>query len=378
MSLTSDDPCAPGLLARLPPPRKVAIVRASRIGDYVCATPAFRALRRALPGAEITLIALPFARELVARSALIDRHESFPGFPGIAEQWFEARRATAFFQRMQAECFDLAIQLHGSGIYANPFTLLLGARATAGWVRAGDGPGRLDAALPQPAGLHEIERVLNLTTFLGALPCGEETEFPLFDADHVAAERLLARAARPLIGLHPAATDPTKRWPPQRFAEAGSAVQRRYGGTVVVVSGPGERPLADAVASGLYGPCLNLGGRTTLPVLGGVIARLALLISNDSGPAHIAYALGTPAVTIFGGTDPAVWGPLRSRRQRVLSHPVPCWPCNAAECSAGFECLLATDVDQVVVAAQAALEEEDAKADRPLQAPVDTQRRDQQ
>src|SRR5690349_14126230 len=109
-----------GLLARLPePPRKVALVRASRLGDFVCATPAFRALRGALPDAEITLIGLPLVRDLVTRSRHLDRFEPFPGYPGIADQFFDARRTTAFLERMQAEAFDLAIQMQWTGVYAN-------------------------------------------------------------------------------------------------------------------------------------------------------------------------------------------------------------------------------------------------------------------
>jgi hypothetical protein len=85
-TFTQTDPTAPGLLTRLPdPPRKVALLRASRIGDFLCATPALRALRRALPEAEITMITLPLLRGLVERSPHLDRFVAFPGFPGIAE-----------------------------------------------------------------------------------------------------------------------------------------------------------------------------------------------------------------------------------------------------------------------------------------------------
>lgn len=170
------DPFSPGLLSRLPePPRKVALVRASRIGDFVCATPAFRALRQALPDAEITLIAMPFVRELVARSPHLDCFVPFPGFPGMAEQFFDARQVSSFFQQMQALQFDLAIQMHGSGVYSNPFTLMLGAQTTAGFVREGDPALRLDAALAMPQREHEVRRVLALTTFLGAAPQGVVT-----------------------------------------------------------------------------------------------------------------------------------------------------------------------------------------------------------
>ncbi len=346
---------APGLLTRLAqPPRKVAVVRASRIGDFVCATPAFRALRRALPAAEITLIALPFARELVARSPHLDRFEEFPGFPGIAEQFFDPRRTAGFLRRMRGERFDLALQLHGSGRYANPFTLMLGARSTAGFVGEGEGPGRLDAALPLPRRAHEIRRILALPAFLGAPARGEHPEFPLTALDETAARELLDGAERPLIGLHPAATDATKRWPPEAFAAAGTELLRLYGGTVVVLSGPGERGWADAVALAIGRRSLNLAGRTSLPVAGAAIARLDVLVTNDSGPAHIAYALGTPTVTIFGGTDPAEWGALGANA-RPFAFPVACRPCAYAECPIGYPCLVGTTVEEVVAAAAAFL-----------------------
>src|SRR5205807_9804435 len=105
----------PGLLARLPEsPRKVVVLRASRIGDFLCAIPAVRALRATLPEAEITMITLPLLRDIAERSPHIDRVVPFPGFPGLAEQFFEARRATRFFGAMQEERFDLAVQMQGS------------------------------------------------------------------------------------------------------------------------------------------------------------------------------------------------------------------------------------------------------------------------
>lgn len=343
------NPFLPGLLSHLPDlPRKVALMRASRIGDFICATPAFRALRMALPNAELTLIGMPFVEELVMRSPQLDRFIPFPGFPGMAEQFFDPRQSVQFFQQMQAEQFDLAIQMHGSGVYSNPFTLMLGARVTAGFVREGDPAGRLDAALPMPLNRHEVRRVLALTTFLGASPQGEETEFPLLAEDAKAAAALLAEADRPLIGLHPAAREMTKRWAPERFIALGTELQRRYGGTVVVLGGLEERRLGDTIAQTIGQSCLNLAGKTSLAVLGGVISQLSIFVTNDSGPAHIAYALGTPTVTIFGGTDPAAWGPLKGQQHRVLAHEVPCRPCDYGECPVGYTCLENVTQRQVV------------------------------
>lgn len=304
------DPFRPGLLQRLPSaPRKVAVLRASRIGDFICATPAFRALRGALPGAEISLIGLPFVADLVARSPYLDRFTEFPGFPGMAEQFFDARRAVSFFTQMQNEGFDLAIQMNGSGVYSNPIALMLGAPVTAGMIRPGDDPGLLAAAFPFPGKGHQVHRLLSFVRFLGAAPRGYTLDFPLWPRDLMDAERLLAGWPPPFIGVHPGARDLSKRWPPERFASAGAALRQEMGGTIVVIGSDEDHPLANRIAESAGQPCLNLAGRTSLGTLGGVISRFALLITNDSGPAHIAYALGTPSVTIFNDTDPAEWGP---------------------------------------------------------------------
>lgn len=370
------DPFSPGLLHRIEEaPSKVAVICASRIGDFLCAVPAIRALRTALPGAQFTLIGLPLVAELAARSPHLDYFEPFPGYPGIAEQFFDARRTLDFFVRMQTENFGLAVQLHGTGVYSNPFALMLGARFTAGFVRQGDGPGRLDAALPMPAGQHALKRNLALAEFLGAPAQGEYGEFPLLPDDHAAAAALLAGAERPLIGLHPSARDAIKRWPPERFAAAGAELQRLCGGTLVVVGGPGDVEVAEMVSRQAGGNVLNVAGREPLGEMGAVIFRLDVLITNDSGPAHMAYALDTPSVTVFGGTSPGEWGPLDERIHRVIAYEVPCRPCNYQVCPIGYTCLQGVSVPEVVAAARDAirvagrLEPEPATAPAPVPLP---------
>lgn len=349
-----NDPFAPGLLSRLPvPPRKVALLRASRIGDFICATPAFRALRAALPEAEIAMITLPLLRDLVIRSPHLDRFIAFPGFPGIAEQFFEAKKAVQFFRQMQVERFDLAIQMQGSGVYSNPFMLLLGARYTAGFVRPGDGPGLLDAALAWPERGHEVQRMLSMAAFLGAPAQGEDIEFPLWPEDHAAAEALLAEAERPLIGLHTAARDATRRWPLERFLAVGRELVQRHGGTIVVLGEKTEHTVGEALAQEVGARhCLNLAGRTSLVESGAVIARLSLLVTNDTGPAHMAYALKTPTVTIFGSMSPEAYGPPMNGPYRALAHEVPCRPCGYTECPIGYICLEGVTVEQVLAAAE--------------------------
>jgi ADP-heptose:LPS heptosyltransferase len=347
------DPFTPGLLDRLPEsPRKVVLLRASRIGDFLCTTPAFRALRAALPHAEITMITLPLLQELVLRSPHLERFIAFPGFPGIAEQFFDARKAISFFQHMQEEHFDLAIQLQGSGVYSNPFMLLLGARYTAGFVRSHDPAGRLDAALPWPETGHEIQRMLAMTSFLGIPSQGTATEFPLTAEDIAHAQTLLARARPPLLGLHMSARDATRRWPLSRFIEVAKNLSQRHHGTIVILGEAEDYAQGEIVAHAIDRPCLNLAGKTSLVVLGAVIAQLSVLVTNDTGPAHIAYALKAPTVTIFGSASPQAYAPLQSGPYRILVHDVPCRPCGYTTCPIGYLCLEGVTVPQVIEAAE--------------------------
>lgn len=352
--MSNGDAFAPGLLTRLPePPRKIALLRASRIGDFLCAIPAVRAIRKALPDAEITMITLPMLQELAERSPYIDKVALFPGFPWIAEQLFEPRKTVQFLQQMQNEHFDLAIQIQGTGLFSNPFTLLLGARTTVGFVRPDDSSGLLDAALAYPQRQHEIRTVLAMSTFLGAPEQGEELEFPIWSQDYQTAERLLHMHSvkPPLIGLHPSARDATRRWFVERFAEVGNTLQRRHGGTVLLLGEPEEQHTGEHLASLLHVPCINLTGKTSLVSLGALMTHLSVFITNDTGPAHIAYALNTPTVTIFGGGDPTLNGPLTTGPFRVLKHDVACRPCGYGTCPIGDVCLNGVTVEMAVQAA---------------------------
>lgn len=345
------DPFKPGLLHRLVPrPRKVALFRASRLGDFLCATPAFRALRSALPQAEIVFVGLPLVAPLATRLGSFDRFVPFPGAPGIAEQLFDARKLTAFFRRMQDERFDLVIQMHGSGIFSNPIALMFGGRVTAGFVRAGDSPGRLDGALPYPDGLHEIKKNLELSSFLGAPSLGEKLDFPVASSDYVETRQLLKGCRPPLIGIHANAEALTKRWNPARFALAASRLAERIGATVVVLGKGREKH--DSLIENLAVPFVDLRDRTSLGTLGAVIDGLSVLLTNDSGPAHIAYALGVPSVTVFGSTLPSEWAASDASRHAVVVHPIDCRPCNLDACPIDFQCLEQVSVEQVVAAAE--------------------------
>lgn len=301
------DPTVPGILTRLSPsPRKAILLGEPRLGAFICMTPALRALKGALPETEMVMITESALRDLALRSPYLDRFIAFPPLEG-AHHARDARHLTAFFQQMQEEHFDLAVQLHGYGLWSCPFFVLLGAQAHVGFVGPADLPGLMEAAIPFPTEGHFIDRVLALTHFLGAPALGRETEFPLEAADHVAARSLLASAKPPLIGIHPSARNWQRQWPAERFAAMASALQQRTQGTIILLGTRADVAVSQ-IASNVPG-CLNFAGKTPLPILGALISQLSLLMSNDTGPAHIGYALQTPTITLFDSPDKTLFWP---------------------------------------------------------------------
>lgn len=335
-----------------PPPRRVAVVRALNVGDLLVAVPALRALRRALPGARITLVGLPWAAEMVRRFPRdLDDLLPFPGFPGIEEAPFDAGRLVACLEDARGRAFDLAIQMHGSGRSSNAFTRMLGARRTAGFVTAGDASG-LDFPVPYVDGRHEVHRYLDLVAFLTGVAGDDRLEFPLEPADRDEVARYVGPAPAPYLVVHPGSRAASRRWMPERFAAVALTLAREWGLDVVVSGGPGEGPLVDHVR-GL------LPWRTRrVPVdigLGGLAALLAgarIVISNDTAAAHLANAVGAPSVVIYGSADVARWGPLDTSRHRTLFVPMACRPDHCRPCPFDHRCLAAITPDAVVAAAR--------------------------
>ena len=334
-------------------------MRASHIGDFLLAVPALRAIRNSLPLAEIVFIGLPRVQLLARRCQYITRFELFPGFPGIADQFYDARRTLAFLNRMQAEHFDLAVQMHGSGVYSNPFTLLLGARVTAGFTRPEDTGSGLDFGLVYPDQGYEIHRLLSLASFLGAAPCGDHLEFPLLAEDWAElvewSELSGVHNDRPILAIHPGAEVKAKRWPADRFGLAGRELASHFALVPVVTGLAAERELTAEVAA-IIGPrAIDLAGRLSLGGLGALLSRTRLLLTNDTATAHIAYALGTPSVTIFGPQDATRWGPLDPEGHRVVSHSVECRPCDHGRCPGDHRRMDGIGVAEVIQAAGALL-----------------------
>ena len=307
-----------------PPVRRVAILRALQLGDLFCAVPAFRALRSAWPDAEIVLIGLPWARGFVERfGAYLDGFREFPGFPGLPERPPEIGRIPAFLAEIQAERFDLAIQLHGSGPFVNPLTALFGARRSAGFFLPGDFRLDPDLSLPWPDRGLEIHRLLALVEFLGMDLKGDFLEFPIHAADRAALAALEGvgdLSPRSYLCLHPGASVAERRWPAASFAAVADALAGR-GLRTVLTGTAAEAPLTREVARLMHSPPLDLAGKTDLGALAALIDGARLLVSNDTGVSHLAAALKVPSVIVSTGDNPARWAPTDADLHRVLCDP---------------------------------------------------------
>ena len=304
-------------------PRGVIVLRAlPGLGDMLCAGPALRSVRAGLPRAHLALVVLPGTQALALRVLpMIDEAIAFPGCPGIPERPVPDPPWPAFEGAMRARRWDLAVQMHGDGSHLDAFMPRLAARRSTGY-RPGGGDGRDWFAYPSDG--HEILRWTALTARLGLPPAGADLRFDERRGDRAALGVALDRPLphRGYACLHPGASTPARRWPAARFASVADAVAAR--GLAVVLTGTAdEAPVTAAVARAMRAPALDLAGRTPLGALALLLADAALLVTNDTGVAHLAAATRTPSVTVFLAADPARWAPLdRARHRIVVARPL--------------------------------------------------------
>jgi ADP-heptose:LPS heptosyltransferase len=271
-----------------------------------------------------------------------------------------------FCAALRSRRFDLGVQLHGGGGNANPLLLRFGARVTAGSRAPGAAP--LDRTVPWTPYQHDVMRWLEVVSLVGAEPVHLRPQLAVTAADRVAAAAVLSDAGvdgtdGPLVAVHPGATDPRRRWPAHRLGELGRALAER-GACTVVLGGGGDAALVDEIRAGL-GPeaagAVDLSGRLSMSGLVGVLERVDLFVGNDSGPRHMAEAVGTPTVGVFTRANLVDVSPLFRARHRVLvSWASRCDACGGdyltTACDCGASVLGDIDVDVVRAAALELLE----------------------
>lgn len=312
---------------------RIAVLRGGGLGDLLFALPAVSALAAAYPGATVTLLGTPGHAELLGNTpSPVHDVRILPKAEGVRPGPEDPAATAAFFLSAQREKFDLAVQLHGGGRFSNPFLLRLGARHTVGSRTADAAP--LERSLPYTYYQHEPLRGLEVAGLAGALPVGLEARLEVSDQSAVQVLDLLQRRddspATPVVAIHPGATDPRRRWPAERFGEVAAACAAD-GCRVLVIGSADERKLAGEVveAAGSDG-VVSVAGRVGLGILPALLGGCNVLLGNDSGPRHLAQALGVPTVGLYWVGNLINAGPLGRSVHRVhLS-----WATRCPECAA--------------------------------------------
>jgi ADP-heptose:LPS heptosyltransferase len=297
---------------------RIAVLRAGALGDFVFTLPALDALRAAYPDAEIVVLGKPWLAKLMhGRPGAVDRVAVVPTARGVGAPAHAAEDKYAldtFFEAMRAERFDIALQLHGGGRHSNPFVSRLGARVTAG-LRARDAAA-LDRTIPYVYHQNERLRQLEAVALVGASVRSLTPRLAVTASDVAEADAIVARAASPLVVLHPGCTDPRRRWPPEQFAALADALCAE-GARVAINGTADEAPLVRGVRASMTArDAIDLCGRLSLGGLAGLMSRATLVVSNDSGPLHLAEAVGAATVGLYWLTNLAISGPLFVARHR--------------------------------------------------------------
>jgi ADP-heptose:LPS heptosyltransferase len=318
---------------RLDGVRKIAVLRPNAVGDFVFALPALHALKHSYPEAEIVLLGKAWhASFLHGRPGPVDRVVVMPKVPGVGaavDAACDEQEIARFVDTMRAERFDIALQMFGAGHYSNPFLARLGARLTVG-ARA-DGAPELERWVPYCEPNNRRLALLEIAALAGAwaaqpqlsrppsppLLLSPVPELAVTDADRREAALAVPQVAdERLAVLQPGSTDPRRCWPPERFAALGDRLAQA-GMRVAVNGSAGEATLVETVVGSMRQPALALAGKLGLGGLCGLLERAALVVSNDTGPLHLALALGVPSVGIFWLTNMVEGMPLRQSGLRA-------------------------------------------------------------
>lgn len=323
-------------------PASILIVKLSAIGDVVHALAFLQVLRGRFPRARIDWLVEEAAQPLIEGHPAIDkvllcRRKSWertlkhrPGSLGpLREVW-------VFLRELRSFEYDLVVDLQGllkSGVLVG----LSRGKRKIGMTGSREGAGLFlnERAIPVNYEEHAVDRYLRVAEYLGCRTDLWDGRIPFTEAERRSVDMMLARAGvgeEPLVAINPVARWQTKLWDPERFADLAGRMRKELGCRVVFTGGATDRPVIHDICRMMEGFPLNLAGRTTLKELACLYTRCRLLITTDTGPMHMAVAMGRPVVALFGPTAPWRTGPY-GKGHRVIRSGVECSPCFKKRCS---------------------------------------------
>ena len=330
----------------MPDYRRILIIKPSSLGDVIHALPTLAALRDRFPSAHIAWLVKRHWAGVLERVEGLDR--IWPVESGL-QGWLR------IVPPLRAAAFDLVIDLQGL-FRSGAMAWLTGCPTRVGFANAREGsPLCYTQRVTVPmSDMHAVDRYLLIASAVGASPKGTpefRTRLPSTDRERIA--QLLKGCGlvpgAPWIAMNVSARWDTKRWSPEHFAAVADALQEEGLGPVALIGGPDDRAASQAVLRSMHTTTIDLTGQTSPELLPALLASASLLLTNDSGPMHIAAAMGTPVVALFGPTSPLRTGPYGAEH-RVLRSEVPCSPCFSRSCRnpVQLECLATIDPKTVI------------------------------
>lgn len=334
-------------------PRRILVRSTNWIGDAIMTTPAVRSIRENFPDAEITLLALPWVADVFAASPHVDR--IIPYHKNGEHQGLKGR--IKLIRQVASLRFDLAILLQNA-FEAALVSALARIPARAGYATDGrrlllTHPVRLRKEVKK---IHQVHYYQGMLRELG-LQCGPDELFLRIPAETGNKAREIVEGLRDeaggqpcIVGLNPGASyGPAKRWPAERFGVLAGRIEREMGCRLLVFGTGADRDAARTIARYAPGKVVDLTGRTSLAEAMALIEKCHVFVTNDSGLMHVAAALKTPTVAIFGSTNPVTTGPY-SQNSLVIRKAISCSPCMKTHCSSDFRCMREITSDEVFAA----------------------------
>jgi ADP-heptose:LPS heptosyltransferase len=310
--------------------KKIAVLRANALGDFIVTLPALTALRNTYRDAEIVLLAKPWHKQFLTKGrSPIDRVIVVPVKKGIrseAGRMEDEAEIADFIREMQEEQFDIVLNFQGNGISANPFIKQFGAKLTVGL--ACEKAAQLDRSINYYYYQSEAIRFLEVVKLIGATPLVLEPELQVLPGDYEEAAGFLSRFVhKPFVALHPIALDTRRMWPLENYARLADELRQKYF-EVVFTGAEEDRQIVDNIIYSMNETAVNACGNFTLGGLSAVLAKATLMISADTGPLHLARAVNTRTIGFYWAPNLINWGPLtRSIHTPLISWKMECPIC---------------------------------------------------
>ncbi len=282
---------------------KVLLVSNTAIGDTLMSTPAIRAVKKSFPHVGVGLVYHARNEQLIRHNPYIDiRHEYRSKFHGMR----------SLIEDIKAQDYDLAAILHGNDPESLPMLYLAGIRTIIGTAESKFRFLTSDPLSTADKRLHTIEKRMNFVRRFGAASDGFYMDFFIPEDQKARSRKIIAErfgdSPGPIVAFHPAGSDPYKWWPADRFVEVAERLWRSYGAKIIVMCGAKESEVGEAIAGKTAGPSFCTGGKYNLLEVGGMLGQCALMITTDSGPMHMSFALNVPTLAL-SADHPARIGP---------------------------------------------------------------------